>query len=157
MENEVTEEYLVDYYFKFKELVNLHKTKFPDCFPSLPVLFTEALCRHIYQMKKSNIKDYDALRGNKKIEIKATSNKSGRTTINLASNFDVLYWLYFNYEKDKLIVTKMPRERFKDEKSLDDNKRDNITLANKKKEDDKVDVYKITKENAFVKQKNKIN
>lgn len=63
-------------------------------------------------MKKSDIKEYDAIFEENRIEIQATSSNSGTTTINPYSKFDFLYWLYIDVETDHLQVTKIPYKNF---------------------------------------------
>ncbi|MGR5961098.1 hypothetical protein ACT7DM_29325 [Bacillus cereus] len=75
-------------------------------------------------MKKSNIKEYDAIFEENKIEIKATSSNSGTTTINPYSKFDFLYWLYIDVETDRLQVTKIPYKNFEELFSTFDVKKD---------------------------------
>lgn len=128
----------ISYYKKYKELSQLHQKLFKKkAKPNIPSLYSESLCRFLYNMKKSNIKEYDAIFEENRIEIKATSSNSGTTTINPYSKFDFLYWLYIDVETDHLQVTKIPYKNFEELFSTVDIKKDkqqklriNICLTN---------------------------
>lgn len=121
---------LSSYYKKYRELYELHnKLGFGNA-PDLPSGFSEHLCREIYGFKKSENKECDAIDSNgNRIEIKATSSCYGQTSISSLINFDYLYWLYFDLEKNILTVSIFPEILFASYKSYP-NIRKPITLSN---------------------------
>lgn len=133
-----TKKELLEYYSKYKILHSYHQEIFgKDKAPNVPVLFTESLCRKLYGMKKHPGKDCDAILGNLKIEIKATTSKSGTTTINPYKDFNMLYWLYLDANNDCLKVVKIPYNNFQSNFSNIDTSKDpdkkirqNIQLKN---------------------------
>jgi len=113
------------YYKQYKELSLIHQKLFiSKARPNIPALYSESLCRFLFNMQKSNNKEYDAVLDDNQIEIKATSSKSGTTSINPYSKFDILYWLYFEVGKDCLSVTKIPYGNFEEAFSDIDIKKD---------------------------------
>lgn len=67
----------------------------------LPSKFTEDLCKAVFGFNNRKDKSHDAIANNgDKIEIKATIGNSSSTTINSSLQFDELYWLRFDFEKD---------------------------------------------------------
>lgn len=129
----VLEKDFCEFYWKMKELYELGKQfKFGSGI-SLPSLFTEELCRKIYGLSKSEGTEFDAVdkEGNV-IEIKATLSPDGKTTMSKAK-FDILYWMYFDIEDNKVYIYKNSWENFNNgesfkEKLNNNNNRMNISL-----------------------------
>jgi len=71
-----------------------------------PTLISESLCKELFGLsnRQKGCRDHDALYEGKKIEIKATSSEKGTTTINNNSNYDYLFWLFFDYKNDEIKV-----------------------------------------------------
>jgi len=108
-----TKKELLNYYSKYKKLHSYHQQIFgKGKAPNIPVLFSESLCKLLYGMENYSDKNCDALLGNLKIEIKATTSESGTTTINPYRVFDMLYWLYLDVNNDCLQVIKIPYNKF---------------------------------------------
>jgi len=131
------------YYNQFKELYKLHvKLNFGRA-PDMPSGFSEKLCRKIFDLEKSDSKDYDAIDLSKnKIEIKATSSISGQTTIKTKMHFDNLYWMDFDLENYDLFVSILPKKLFNSyESSLKD--RESISLKLIRDNNKNVEKYKI--------------
>lgn len=133
-----TKEELLNYYSKYKVLYSYHQQIFGKSkTPNIPVLFSESLCKRLYGMEKYPGRECDAILGDQKIEIKATTSASGTTTINPYKVFDMLYWLCLDVNNDCLKVAKIPYNNFQNifigidiSKDLDRNKRQNINLSN---------------------------
>ncbi len=103
----------ITYYFKFKELWELHQKYGFGNAPDLPSGFTEQLCRKLLNLTKNGSNEFDAVDDKNKYEIKATSSKEGKTTINFRSEFDFLIWSYFSLEDNKIYLYKIPYKNFK--------------------------------------------
>ena len=106
----VTESQLVEYYFLYKDLVKLHRKFGFGTAPRTSENFTEAICCHLFgfkkafQLKKTREYDLEDPKTGQKIEVKATTDKKGRTRINPNSRFDKLYWLNFQLDVDVLHI-----------------------------------------------------
>lgn len=140
-----------NYYKKYKELSTIHKEIFGlGNNPIIPSLYSENLCRFIYNMEKSDTKESDAIIGNKIVEIKATTSKKGITTINPYRKFDVLFWLFIDVENDRMTVKKLPFKNFKEAFANVDLENDprkkirlNITLQNYVNEGDEIQYFDL--------------
>lgn len=126
---------LVEYYFKYIDLVKIHqRLKFGEA-PRTSEGFTESLCSHLYGFTKAkNVKreyDLDDPVTNSKIEVKATVSDVGSTTINPIAQFDYLYWLIFRLDLDCLWVKKISFQEVQNyiQKKNLSGKRVNITLG----------------------------
>lgn len=82
-----------------------------------PTLLSENICRDImsYDNRKENERDHDALEGDKKIEIKATSSSEGVTTINMSAKVAKLLWLQFDYDEKIIIFNEIEYDLLKKE------------------------------------------
>jgi hypothetical protein len=81
----------------------------------LPQIFTESLCRYLFGLShyQKGDKKFDAIeRKGETVEIKATLTNTGFTTINPTSKFTYMYWMHFNFNKNKLYVYKIKGEYF---------------------------------------------
>lgn len=111
---EITNSKYCKFYYVLKELHTLSSSyKFGSGF--LPQLFTEGLCRYLYQLHPYVKPDrkFDAIEHKgETVEIKATLTKNGSTTFNPTSKFTYMYWLFFNFKKNKLYVYKIKGEQF---------------------------------------------
>lgn len=107
-----TKKELVEYFFTFKKLCQLHGKYRLGKTPHSSSGFTEGLCRHLWPEleKASKGKGCDLLKGKIKIEVKGTTSKNGTTTINPSMEFDYLLWVYLDYKKDKAIIQKIKYE-----------------------------------------------
>ena len=111
---EVTKSKYCEFYWALKDVHSLSKSYgFGSCF--LPQLFTESLCRYLYGLNPytKNDKKFDAIEHKgETVEIKATLTSKGITTFNPTSQFTYMYWLYFNFNKNKVYVYKIRGEQF---------------------------------------------
>lgn len=127
---------LLDYYFKFKELAILHKQFEFGKNPPLPEVFTQNICRELYGLEKWENRKADAKNSSgEAIEIKATSSKSGTTTIDikaikeLGDSFSGLYWLYFDIDNDDVEIRFIDKNKLKTIRPKKGHNRNNITLS----------------------------
>jgi len=103
----------VKYYKVFKQLQELHRTVLKGKSPQIPSLLSEKICRELCGLRKYNSRLFDAQdNAGNKIEIKATSTNQGTTMINSDSDFDYLYWMYFNIPEDTITISIAPRSIF---------------------------------------------
>jgi len=125
---------LTEYYFTFRSLVALHRNFNYGNAPRLSEGFTEKLCGTLFGFDKAeNVnREYDLYDpvNHLKIEVKATSDEYGSTTINPHSKFDYLYWINFQLNLNclwiKVITYKSLHKNLIYSK---DDKRINITLS----------------------------
>jgi len=145
----ITISQLAEYYWSLKSVYKKHIEIFGRGAPDLPALFTEELCRSLFRLKKSEKREYDAIDSNcNKIEIKATSNPTGTTTLSSAG-FDYLYWLYFNFNEDTLTVRIIPSGSFQgyqNKKNGEKDVRRNVRLNNYISETDQVTAFRISED-----------
>lgn len=131
----------IDFYWKLKNHHNACK-KYKFGKGHLPSKYTEELCRKLYGLNEYENRDFDAIDSNfNKIEIKATISGSGTTTIS-SKKFDILYWLYFNFEDDNLFIYKI---KYNDMNLCLDKGRRTISLNNFI-ENAECKLYKFTEE-----------
>ncbi|GEK30341.1 hypothetical protein KZO01_06500 [Kurthia zopfii] len=103
----------------------------------LPQKYTEGLCRNLFKLDKYNGKKFDAIKladsGKKEtVEIKATLTNAGTTTLNIDSKFDWLYWMYFDFEKDRIEIYEIDGKELRGNpnfKKGKKNKRISVTLS----------------------------
>lgn len=111
---EITKPKYCKFYYTLKELHTLSSSyKFGSGF--LPQLFTEGLCRYLYALHPYEKPDrkFDAIeRKGETVEIKATLTENGITTFNPTSKFTYMYWMFFNFNKNKLYIYKIKGEQF---------------------------------------------
>lgn len=101
------------YFAALKQLYTLHTTfKFGKS-PDIPSGFSESLTKHLLRLDAPNDRTYDAtdLSG-QRIEIKATGSKEGKTTISNSNEFDILIWVYVDFESNSLKLHRLPRSLF---------------------------------------------
>lgn len=139
---------LIVYYYKYRELVTLHREFGFGTAPRLSEGFTECLCKNLFGFEKvSGVnREYDLLNplNNHCIEVKATTEDSGSTTINPYAKFDVLYWISFRIDFNGLWVREIPYENFDEIHRLESkSKRMNIQLKQFIKKDHPKKIYKI--------------
>lgn len=131
---------LVKYYFKYKELVLLHRELGFGKAPRSSEGFTESICCNLFGHIRAEDVDrkYDLRdpHSGAKIEVKATTESDGSTTINPNSVFDYLYWVIFLLDQDTITIKKI---EYADLKAFCEpcrsQKRANITLKNFKRTD----------------------
>jgi hypothetical protein len=106
---------LIDYYFLFRRLVDMHRSLGYGTAPRLSEGFTERLCGYLYNLEKPldvgrEYDLYDPISRNK-IEVKATSDDYGSTTINPHAKFDLLYWVNFRLDLNCLWIRKIEYQK----------------------------------------------
>ncbi|OFZ15343.1 MAG: hypothetical protein A2X86_17665 [Bdellovibrionales bacterium GWA2_49_15] len=126
---------LLDYYFLFKDLVTMHRKLGYGKAPRLSEGFTETLCAYLFNFERAkNVKrEFDLIDpvNNFCIEVKATSDDCGATTINPNAKFDYLYWVNFRIDFDCLWVRKISFDEIsKKIENKKNQKRVNCTLRN---------------------------
>ncbi len=126
---------LVKYYYQYKDLILLHqKLEFGKA-PRSSEGFTETLCCNLFNLKRATDvkRKYDLIdpATDAKIEVKATIETYGSTTINPTSVFDHLYWVTFLLIPDSFTIRKIDYAELTEFfKSRRHQKRSNITLSN---------------------------
>jgi hypothetical protein len=141
---------LVKYYFKYKELVLLHRELGFGKAPRSSEGFTESICCNLFGhiratevQRKYDLRDPSS---GSKIEVKATTETDGSTTINPNSVFDYLYWVVFLLDQDTITIKKIEYAEFENFRSTcGSQKRANITLKNFKCTD--MGIFLFSKEN----------
>jgi len=146
----------IEYYFKFKELRNLHRElKFGEN-PPIPEVFSQNICKLLFGLsdwydRKADAKDEQG----KAIEIKATGTKSGTTSIDikaireLGDQFAGVYWLYFDFDSDEIVINFLPKIRFKNVETST-KPRENIRLSKYVGFNCKTHTFKISRENVLI-------
>lgn len=109
------EQKLVEYFFLFKGLSRLHKDFGFGETPRSSEGFTESLCCHLFDnlQRINGVRRKHDLENKKtfeKIEVKGTTNATGRTTINPSSEFHYLYWVIILQRENKVLIKKIKRE-----------------------------------------------
>ncbi|MFH5880898.1 hypothetical protein [Liberiplasma polymorphum] len=96
------------------QLSELHKELFKeDKNVVTPGLISESIVKYLLELDASNDgeKRFDAMKITDGLpvyyEIKATSSAAGTTTINISSRPDVLVWVYFDYEKQEIVLSEL--------------------------------------------------
>ncbi len=130
-----TQSDLVKYYFKYEELVLLHRELGFGKAPRTSEGFTESICCNLFGHTRAVEvqREYDLYdpQSDSKIEVKATTETDGSTTINPNSVFDYLYWVIFLLDQDTITIKRIEYadlESFR--KACGNQKRANITLKN---------------------------
>lgn len=127
---ELTDEKYIKYYSTLKTLRQLHQEFKFGRSPKIHEKFSESLIRYLLNLSKSNSNIYDAVDINdNNIEIKASTTSVGTVTINPNSKFDIIYWLYFNFDEDLLIIKKGKYSAFNEVFSGDKDKRFTVNLS----------------------------
>jgi len=71
------------------------------------------LCRYLINASEGTDRTHDAIsEDGKRIEIKSTGTIEGKTTISNSNYFDLLVWVFIEFEKDKVHIYEMPRSVF---------------------------------------------
>jgi hypothetical protein len=127
---------LNQYYFKFKDLVVLHKKFGFGENPHISPVFSERLVRQVYSYSKWKNRDFDATTENGKgVEIKCTGTRSGTTTVNIqklcSDELSHVVWCYIDFENDKAIFRRIEKSEFSEfiKKNSDSNERVNVSLS----------------------------
>ena len=148
---------LVEYYFKYRELVELHRRlKFGDA-PRTSEGFTESICRELFGFVevKGIKREYDLRcpKNDWKIEVKATVDHGGATTINPKSKFDFLYWLTFRLDYNCLWVKIYSYEVVQSMVPIEKKKakRLNISLGQLEKNEGQIQLFKFDKDTKTIK------
>lgn len=131
---------LVRYYFKYKELVLLHRELGFGKAPRSSEGFTETICCNLFGHiraegvdRKYDLRDQHS---GTRIEVKATTEAEGSTTINPNSVFDYLYWVIFLLDQDTITIKRIEYEDLRVFcEPFRSKKRTNITLKNFKRTD----------------------
>jgi hypothetical protein len=101
-----------DYYKTYKLLVEKHINLNFGRGTGIAVNFTEGLCRLINNLEIAKTKEYDAIDNDqKKYEIKSTIYEQGNVSINKDSNYDYLFWMYFNIEKNTMTLSRFTHDQ----------------------------------------------
>lgn len=110
---EITEEKYCSYYFALKNVYQLHKQYAFGKSPDIPSGFSESLCRHILNLTKGSDRTHDAVDvdGNH-VEVKTTGSPEGKTTISNSNSFDILAWIFIEFDTDSAHLYKLPKELF---------------------------------------------
>lgn len=137
----------VRYYIALKNLQKIHVELGLGNHPPIPSGFSERLCRRLCGLEEWKGREFDASSNGKGIEIKATGDAVGTTTINLEpivkaeKSFGGIKWIYFDFQHDEVHIAHIPPESladilrvFKKKLTLPKGKkakepRDNITLS----------------------------
>lgn len=113
----MTDSDFAKYYFKFKELVELHKTMNLGKNPHIPSVFSEQLVKKLCGYQDWPDRDFDAkTKEGLAVEIKATGTPSGVTTINLkkiqdaSGGFSHIAWAILDFELDVLHIKIIKRD-----------------------------------------------
>lgn len=130
------------YYFKFKELVELHKTMKLGKNPHIPSVFSERLVKKLCGYQDWSNRDFDAkTEDGLAVEIKATGTKSGTTSINLkkiqtaGENFSHIAWAVLDFKLDQLHIKIITKDKISNRLSGVLKDRENITLSHYSPED----------------------
>lgn len=106
-----------EYFMYYLELSKLHKKLGFGRGTTLATNFTEGICRKMFDLDKSGVKEYDALdKLGKEVEIKSSIYAKGNVSINKNLNFDYLIWIYFSIEGEnkKIILRKYEKNTVKE-------------------------------------------
>lgn len=110
---QIAEEKYNLYFFALKSVFDLHRECGFGKSPDIPSGFSESLCRHILNLQKSNDRTHDAVSTKgERIEIKATGSKEGKTTISNKNEFDLLIWMFVDFENDSVKFHRFYRDMF---------------------------------------------
>lgn len=110
---QISEEKYNAYFFALKSVFGMHREYKFGKSPDIPSGFSESLCRHILNLQKSNDRTHDAINTKSElIEIKATGSKEGKTTISNKNKFDLLIWMFVDFENDSVNVHRFNRDMF---------------------------------------------
>jgi hypothetical protein len=99
------DEDFVKYYVALKQLRKLHVEFGFGKHPPVPSGFPEGLCKHLFELDEWQGRKFDASIDGQGIEIKATGDDHGKTTINLqtiinaGAEFGGIRWVYFVFER----------------------------------------------------------
>lgn len=102
----------IEYFYALKSVWLLHTQYGFGTSPDIPSGYSEALCKHIYKLDKTETRENDARNSSGTVEIKATGTHEGKTTISNSNQFKTLYWMFFDFKSDSVIIYEMPREYF---------------------------------------------
>jgi len=105
----------VKFYFKFKELVFLQRELNFGNNTHIPEVFSENLVKYLAEYDDWEGKDFDArTKDNLGVEIKATSSKSGITSINVEAltkpEFSHIEWIYIDSTMDEITIKKINKD-----------------------------------------------
>lgn len=144
MKRKISDVKLVKYYKIFWALTRLHSDidlRFGET-PRTSEKFTEFLCMKIFDLEKSGCRQYDLkTKGNrgKRIEVKGTTSKGGKTTIRYPLPFDYLYWVYMTEEI--ITIYKITKSAFDEYKN--NGGRISVFLGSKKLKKDECYKFKV--------------
>ena len=122
---------LQEYMLALITLSELHGKAFEGRNLVIPACFSEAVCRYLLHLQKPSSKDIDAIdSAGCTYEIKATSTKSGTTSIRKNQKATYLIWVNFDFETRGVTIRKTNYEAVKVmvEKDKTANDRANISL-----------------------------
>lgn len=125
-------ELLQEYMLALINLADLHKKAFEGRDIVIPTCFSETICRLLLKLQKSSRKEVDAIDSDgATYEIKATSTKSGTTSIRKDQYATYLVWIYFDFTTRNILIRKTNYECVKVlvEKDETSNDRANISLS----------------------------
>jgi hypothetical protein len=110
---EITDKKFTSYYFALKKLYELHRKYEFGKSPDIPSGFSEMLCRHILSLDRGSDRTHDAIDNDQnKIEIKATGTPQGKTTISYTNKFDILFWVFIEFDTDSAHIYEFQFKHF---------------------------------------------
>ena len=113
MSENITDIKYQEYYFALKNVYKLHRQYGFGKSPDIPSGFSESLCRFLLGAEKGSDRTHDGITPEgKSLEIKATGTPEGKTTISNSNDFDILAWVYINFENDTASIYKLQRSLF---------------------------------------------
>lgn len=141
----------VDYYFKFKELVLLHRKLNFGSNPHIPSVFSESIVKNLAGYSNWENKDFDAKTENSLgVEIKATGTENGTTTINIEkltkSEFSHIEWIYMNFSTDEFTIKIIEKDALSEFVQSEANKKERPSITLNQYEYSSMLKYKFKKE-----------
>lgn len=113
MSENITDIKYQEYYFALKIVYKLHRKYGFGKSPDIPSGFSESLCRFLLGAEKGSDRTHDGITSEgETLEIKATGTPEGKTTISNSNGFDILAWIYINFENDTACIYKLKRSLF---------------------------------------------
>ena len=97
----------IAYFFTLKAMNSSHKNLFgEDKNFEVPQLYSQDIVKHLLELDEYSGEDkkFDAEKGGKFYEIKATSSQSGTTTMNFGNKPNVLVWIRFDFDEDSFTI-----------------------------------------------------
>lgn len=113
MNKQITDAKYITYFYALKKVHDLHREYGFGKSPDIPSGFSESLCRHLTNSSKATVRSHDAISSDgKHFEFKATGTIEGKTTISNSNDFDILFWIFIEFDKNVANIYEMPRALF---------------------------------------------